>query len=490
MASLNIFIWVILLGSLITGGGAAPMLDSENFDGIIEYQWMQSNESYTRGRNLTSEQAGHQSDGIRKRGISVRKIPNADAQHMRHPWPKIEPDKSSSERWVRYCFRHQSDSERLYPVLARAIGLWYPAYQYSSMRIRPDPRCDKKDKEGQSSGGGVRPDFTCICNDEMDGHALSIFVGEDGKSSCSLGWDYSKDERWRHQLSFGHMPAETANDDVAIAVAAMTMAHELGHAIGLEHEHQRPDARTYLDMNYRNFKQYGDCARDLQEYPEDPNFGIGWGVNLPYLQKMDMITRNERLARRYFPEMRPFTLLEDDLPATYKFDERSIMIYSSGNPPTHLLNAQRFPGISRETYQGGHWDPTKASISVLDIRQVAQLYPKGVPGTNLDTPSTAVMDAIDAMQNHPDGWGTVEVDIAHLWTRDRPLTVQDSRTQRLPRPPPVVAGEDAESSDSDGTGSSDEKGAGQGHESERGSREPGDMIGNQGCDILGVLEEC
>ena len=67
------------------------------------------------------------------------------------------------------------------------------------------------------------------------------------------------------------------------------MAHELGHAIGLEHEHQRPDARTYLDMNYRNFKQYGDCARDLQEYPEDPNFGVGWGVNLPYLQKMDMM---------------------------------------------------------------------------------------------------------------------------------------------------------------------------------------------------------
>lgn len=31
------------------------MLDSENFDGIIEYQWMQSNESYTHGRNLTSE---------------------------------------------------------------------------------------------------------------------------------------------------------------------------------------------------------------------------------------------------------------------------------------------------------------------------------------------------------------------------------------------------------------------------------------------------
>ena len=484
------------------------MPDSENFDGGIDYQWMQSDESYTHGRNLTIEQAGHQSDGIGKRGISVRKFSNADAQHTRHPWPKIEPEKSSSERWVRYCFRHQSDSERLYPVLARTIGLWYPAYKYSSMRIMPDPWCDKEDEEGQSSGRGVRPDFTCVCNDEMDGHALAIFVGEDGKSSCSLGYDYSKDEKWRHQLSFGHMPAETANDHVAIAVAAMTMAHEFGHAIGLEHEHQRSDARTYLDMSYRNFKQYGDCARDLQEYPEDPNFGVGWGVNLPYLQKMDMMyvklvtcipinplttgrTRNERLARRYFPEIRPFTLLEDDLPATYEFDERSIMIYSSGNPPTHLLNAQRFPGVSREIYQGGHWDPTKASISVLDIRQVAQLYPKGVPGTSLDTPSTAVMEEIDAMKNDPDGWGTVNVEIPHLWTRDNHLTVRDSRAQGLPRPPPAVADEDdGDSSDSDDTESSDEGDAGPSHESENGSREPGDIIGNQGCDILGVLEEC
>lgn len=167
------------------------------------------------------------------------------------------------------------------------------------------------------------------------------------------------------------------------------------------------------------------------------------------------------------------------------------MIYSSGNPPTHLLNAQRFPGVSREIHQGGHWDPTKASISVLDIRQVAQLYPKGVPGTSLDTPSTAVMDTIDAMQSRPDGWGTVDVDIPHLWTRDKPLTVQDSRTQRLPHPPPAVGGgDDAGSSDSDGTESSDETGGGPSDESKSGNREPGDIIGNQGCDILGVLEEC
>lgn len=166
------------------------------------------------------------------------------------------------------------------------------------------------------------------------------------------------------------------------------------------------------------------------------------------------------------------------------------MIYSSGDPPTHLLNAQMFPGVSREIYQGGHWDPTKASISVLDIRQVAQLYPKSVPGTSLDTPSTAIMEAIDAMRNHPDGWGIVEVDIPHLWTRDHPLTVKDSRMERFPRPPLAAGGKDTGSLDCDGAKSGDESGTRPSHESERASREPGDVTGNQGCDILGVLEEC
>jgi len=109
-------------------------------------------------------------------------------------------------------------------------------------------------------------------------------------------------------------------------------------------------------------------------------------------------------------------------------DDRSIMIYSLWNAQkavgklTMTRRADKFPNQPFMFYLGGHPSVQWASISVLDIVRVAELYPKGL---NAAVAARAVA-AAKALRSRPIGWGAVVPHVGGLW--ELGPTVRDSLT--------------------------------------------------------------
>lgn len=101
-------------------------------------------------------------------------------------------------------------------------------------------------------------------NDELYDGDIRILLShfKDGAGSSVIGTDA------RNILP--HLPTMVLGADYQSSFFTVAAMHEFGHALGVEHEHQHPDAP--LDWNlsalYREFKERLDRRRDLPECPE------------------------------------------------------------------------------------------------------------------------------------------------------------------------------------------------------------------------------
>lgn len=77
------------------------------------------------------------------------------------------------------------------------------------------------------------------------------------------------------------MPLSYQPQGVSLAFGCVSLSivlHEIGHAIGLYHEHTRPDRDDYVDILYDNIRAF--VERQFNKIPEGQSDTLGLGYDL------------------------------------------------------------------------------------------------------------------------------------------------------------------------------------------------------------------
>lgn len=192
-----------------------------------------------------------------------------------------------------------------------------------------------------------------------------------------------------------------------------------GHAIGLEHEHSRPDASEYVWFYCENLADYDEVSRPSL-------FFCLWKSPLTFAQvkakiqppdtiedackSRETALRYQFSAWAYLPNPNQGVLGQNAW--SIGFDRDSIMIYGSYDGGKELPSTDRSlgkpvllghgpddkdpnSGTRYKIYMGGSSNKAYADISSGDTARVAQLYPPKEPE-----------DADNAGANDPDWQGT------------------------------------------------------------------------------------
>lgn len=158
---------------------------------------------------LTSEEDGLNTSVVHdKRYLSIKEKTIAPSQHP--TWP---------EGRIRYCFANTRSADRLLVIFTHAVALWMPVYDYSSLRIEPDPagvhpptssllQSFRKPKTPQQ-----QLDYACVCPNTKEKVGPDTLVIDDGrgaeqkdwktKSVTTRGYDGAMQTAGRHNVSFG-----------------------------------------------------------------------------------------------------------------------------------------------------------------------------------------------------------------------------------------------------------------------------------------------
>ena len=351
---------------------------------------------------------------VKKRWYGVRPLDSGQrSKGSFGPWPLVCDSQS-----VRYCFADERSQKNLENVVNQAVAKWAHATLTSNLMIIPDNEaallCSDKD---------VRPDALVIFDATKDNDQAWNYGPDCPTDSATTGYDYRSQDRGRHRLEFCHLDPQDVKGTAALAVQAMM--HELGHAIGLQHEHQRDDREMYVTFKCEKLEGYEEAQQkvhiDERAYFDD---------DLSDEDRMRTTCNDDVVASDYLPAALGFIRgklhrLETEKWKSYKnsqpFDYDSIMIYNShANIPGNVdgMHPENWVLQRRDNvgpvWQGGSSDPAQAKITEGDVARVAQLYPKD--------------DGSSDQAMMPGNWGTAKAKRLKVKVRGLQVIVEAPRS--------------------------------------------------------------
>lgn len=177
--------------------------------------------------NGPEDQHDHAHRGIRPRWFSVNQ-PDQPPRSYEGSWP-LDPICNKYVVW--YCYEDASTLQAVSSIIEGGIAMWTPAIKESGLAFEPDPACNADPSK-------------CVCDDNPDparADTLRISMGD--QWATTIGYGYGNWRSGRHTMKCSPRDV-SGDDDTKSRIEAdniVTAAHELGHSLGLRHEHQRTD---------------------------------------------------------------------------------------------------------------------------------------------------------------------------------------------------------------------------------------------------------
>ncbi|OQN96655.1 hypothetical protein B0A48_17295 [Cryoendolithus antarcticus] len=327
-------------------------------------------------------------------------------------WPKTDHlgEKLSV---VSLCFATEEGYKQLWPLIKAGIENWTPAIfdpagtRQASLVFAPDRACNG--------------DYHCICaSPGWDPHSVQILKFSD--TSSTVGYHVTKSNVLRIEKSEDWNPDDRTNTaEFGYWERVMATTHELGHIIGLGHEHQRPNSQSLsgnepdvpLLVEIKNLSGYNDLIKEVSgpefiatirtDFPKmTPDFEKHMASSSPE-ERMMIIWETPKLRAKYIPIASDLASIPELDPRGWidgrRHDYLSIMHYSSWFPPGHdplpfspdpiaWMYDNRPPEKASSNkdhpyvFMGGNPNYELVAISPGDMARVRKLYPLQRPATD------------------------------------------------------------------------------------------------------------